>query len=128
MKLLLFLCLLVGIHSNSYPYEPYHQVIRNQNQRGKENCLLTCATRNRLPPPAHLPVQPAASRKYGTLLPICTRTGCIPFLLPADTPGSACSWSWMKPVFAMSLSGQETKCREPDTLSAFCFRFSRISL
>ena len=37
MKLLLFLCLLVGIHSNSYPYEPYHQVIRNQNQRGKEN-------------------------------------------------------------------------------------------
>uniref|UniRef100_A0A803YJB7 Thyroxine-binding globulin n=1 Tax=Meleagris gallopavo TaxID=9103 RepID=A0A803YJB7_MELGA len=38
MKLLLFLCLLVvGIHSNIYPYEPYHQVVRNQNQRGKEN-------------------------------------------------------------------------------------------
>ncbi|NXC41693.1 A1AF antiproteinase, partial [Penelope pileata] len=38
MKLLLFLCLLiVGIHSNSYPYEPYHQVVRNQNQRGQEN-------------------------------------------------------------------------------------------
>ncbi|NXJ14587.1 A1AF antiproteinase, partial [Odontophorus gujanensis] len=35
---LLFLCLLVvGIHSNSYPYEPYRQVVRNQNQRGNEN-------------------------------------------------------------------------------------------
>ncbi|NXL93838.1 A1AF antiproteinase, partial [Alectura lathami] len=38
MKLLLFLCLLVvGIHSNSYPYNPYNQVVRNQNQRGQEN-------------------------------------------------------------------------------------------
>ncbi|NXK50477.1 A1AF antiproteinase, partial [Chauna torquata] len=38
MKLLFFLCLLiVGIHSNSYLYEPYNQGVRNQNQRGQDN-------------------------------------------------------------------------------------------
>lgn len=35
---LFFLCLLiVGIHSNSYLYEPNRQGVRNQNQRGQEN-------------------------------------------------------------------------------------------
>lgn len=38
MKMLFFLCLLtVWIHSNSYCYEPNHQGVRNQNQRGQEN-------------------------------------------------------------------------------------------
>lgn len=38
MKKLLFLCLLlVGIHSNSYCYEPDQQGVRNQNQRAQEN-------------------------------------------------------------------------------------------
>lgn len=38
MKMFFFLCvLIVGIHSNSYCYEPNHQGIRNQNQRGQEN-------------------------------------------------------------------------------------------
>uniref|UniRef100_A0A8B9FQW4 Thyroxine-binding globulin n=1 Tax=Amazona collaria TaxID=241587 RepID=A0A8B9FQW4_9PSIT len=38
MKMLFFLCLLiVWIHSNSYCYEPNHQDVRNQNQRGQEN-------------------------------------------------------------------------------------------
>ncbi|XP_051477935.1 alpha-1-antiproteinase F-like [Apus apus] len=38
MKRLFFLCLLlVGIPSNSYGYEPNHQGVRNQNQRGQEN-------------------------------------------------------------------------------------------
>ncbi|CAN0110315.1 unnamed protein product [Bubo scandiacus] len=38
MKILFFLCLLiVGLHSNSYCYEPNRQAVRNQNQRGPEN-------------------------------------------------------------------------------------------
>ncbi|NXX52276.1 A1AF antiproteinase, partial [Scopus umbretta] len=38
MKMFFFLCILiVGIHSNSYCYEPPHQDVRNQNQRGQEN-------------------------------------------------------------------------------------------
>uniref|UniRef100_A0A8C3JRV6 Thyroxine-binding globulin n=1 Tax=Calidris pygmaea TaxID=425635 RepID=A0A8C3JRV6_9CHAR len=38
MKMLFFLCLLiVGIHSNSHCYEPDHQGVRNQNQRGQGN-------------------------------------------------------------------------------------------
>ncbi|NXX21468.1 A1AF antiproteinase, partial [Podargus strigoides] len=38
MKMLFFLCfLIVGIPSNSYCYEPNHQGVRNQNQRGQEN-------------------------------------------------------------------------------------------
>lgn len=38
MKMLFFLCLLiVWINSNSYCYEPNHQGVRNQNQRGQEN-------------------------------------------------------------------------------------------
>ncbi|NWY91215.1 A1AF antiproteinase, partial [Loxia curvirostra] len=38
MKMLLSLCLLlVGLHSNSYCYEPYQQGVRNQNQRAQEN-------------------------------------------------------------------------------------------
>ncbi|NXF58188.1 A1AF antiproteinase, partial [Ciccaba nigrolineata] len=38
MKILFFLCLLiVGLHSNSYCYEPNHPAVRNQNQRGPEN-------------------------------------------------------------------------------------------
>ncbi|XP_010002066.1 PREDICTED: alpha-1-antiproteinase F-like [Chaetura pelagica] len=38
MKRLFFLCLLlVGIPSNNYGYEPNHQGVRNQNQRGQEN-------------------------------------------------------------------------------------------
>ncbi|NXU70863.1 A1AF antiproteinase, partial [Oreotrochilus melanogaster] len=38
MKMFFFLCLLiVGILSNSYCCEPYHQGVRNQNQRDQEN-------------------------------------------------------------------------------------------
>ncbi|KAM9557294.1 uncharacterized protein ACIB01_008562 [Guaruba guarouba] len=38
MKTLFFLCLLiVWIDSNTYCYEPNHQGVRNQNQRGQEN-------------------------------------------------------------------------------------------
>jgi len=38
MKMLFFLCLLMaGLHSDSYCYEPNHQGVRNQNQRGQEN-------------------------------------------------------------------------------------------
>lgn len=38
MKMLFFLCLfIVGLHSNSYCYEPNYQGVRNQNQRGQEN-------------------------------------------------------------------------------------------
>ncbi|NXF73416.1 A1AF antiproteinase, partial [Sclerurus mexicanus] len=38
MKILFFLCLLlVGIHSNSYCYDPNHEGVRNQIQRRQEN-------------------------------------------------------------------------------------------